>query len=124
MCAVADDLRGLALDLGKAAGVAASDVDAVVKKAAQNVKEQMQADASASKWRPLARTISYDRTSTLGGPTYEVGPDRSRGGGAGLAGAYYGWPNGGGATLSLDGPIDAEEPRLTKALGDLLGGIL
>jgi len=97
----------------------------VLERGALNIKSDMQADAQQSAhFRQLARTITYDVTTTRGSLTAETGPDRDRGASAGLAGAYYGWPRGGGASLDADGPLDREAPRFAKALDDLLGGLL
>lgn len=121
----ASELTDFAAELGKTAAKTLPLVDAVVKKAAQNVRDEMVADAEASRhFRQIARTITYDREYRVGSVAYEVGPDRARGGGAGLAGAYLGWANGGGGSLPLDAPIEHEEPRMIKALDDALGRVL
>lgn len=122
-----DELRAFAVELGKVATSALKDVDPIVKRGAQNVKDDLVADAEGSggAFRGIGRTISYDRAYAVGQVAYEVGPDRDRGGQAPLAGiAYFGGANGGGGTLDIDGPLDREEPRLMKALDDYLGGLL
>ncbi len=50
--------------------------------------------------------MSYDILPD--GMSVEIGPDRARGGGAGLAGFFYGWPRGGGGSGDLDGPLEQE----------------
>lgn len=116
----------LAVDLGKAVSRLLPEVDAIVKRGAQNVKDEMVADASGSRhFKGIARSISYDRAYGLGSVGYEVGVDRDRGGQAALAGiAYFGGVNGGGGTLDIDKPLRNEEPRLVKALSELGDGLL
>lgn len=123
------ELQRLAVDLGKAAARMFPETVKVVEHAALNVKTEMQDDAKKSPhFRRIAASIGYERADRVGEIGFEVGPETSRGGAAGgaahLAGAYYGWPNGGGATLPLDAPLDHEAPRMEKALVDLLGGLL
>lgn len=119
------EFRVLAGDFAAGAARLLPLVDGVMKKGAQNVKDAMVADATSSgSFHQIGKTISYDRAVSLTEIGYEIGPDRRRGGAASLAGAYFGWPAGGGASLDLDGPLRAEEPGLVKALGDALGGVL
>lgn len=121
----ASELDALAVELGHVAGSAVPLVDAVMKKAAQNIADEMRADAQVSRhFRQVARTITYDRETRVGQVAYEIGPDRDRGASAGLAGAYLGWSNGGGGSLSLDSPVEHEEPRLLRALDEALGRVL
>lgn len=118
-----EGLRELSADLGRIASRALPEADAITKKAAQNIKDDMVADAEGSPWfRSIARSISYDRAYSTGQVAYEVGPDKDRGGALGNI-AYFGGANGGGGTLDIDGPLKAEEPRLMKALDDFLGGL-
>lgn len=118
-------LLHFAVDLGKVAASALPRVDAVVKRGAQQIKDDMVSDAEASKhFRGIGRTIDYDRAYGIGEVSYEVGPNRERGGQAPLAGvAYLGGANGGGGSLDLDGPLEREAPRLMKALDELLGDL-
>lgn len=120
------ELRALAADLSRAQSRAPNLVDPVLKRAAQNVKEEMAADAAESRhFSGIARTVSYDRDSRVGSLGYEVGPDKDRGGAASLANiAYFGGSNGGGGTLDIEKPLRSEEPRLMKALDDALGRVL
>lgn len=120
------EVQRLAVDLGRAVSKLLPDVDAIVKKGADNVKQEMVADASGSAhFKGIARSISYDRAYGLGSVGYEVGVDRDRGGQAQLGGiAYFGGVNGGGGTLDIDKPLRNEEPRLVKALTELGDGLL
>jgi hypothetical protein len=118
-----EGLRELTTDLGRIASRALPDVDVVAKHAAQNIKDEMVEDAQGSRaFRSIARSISYDRSYSVGQVAYEVGPDKSRGGQLGNI-AYFGGANGGGGTLDIDGPLKAEEPRFLKALDEMLGDL-
>ena len=125
---MADDgtLRGFAADLGKVASSALGDVDKVVKKGAQNLKEDYAAQASASTHfgDGLPEAITYDSFYLPGRVQYEVGPDKWRRGGALGNIFFFGTPRGGGGTGDIDGPLDREQPRMMRALDDLLGGML
>jgi hypothetical protein len=109
----------LANDLGTIAGSAVKDVDGVLKKGAQNIKTEMVADATASEhFKGMAGSISYESRYGIGTPRYEVGPDKSRRGGA-LGNIYYFGTSRGGGTGDIEKPLRAEEPRLTSALDAL-----
>lgn len=122
----AREVTELAADLGRVAGDALPAVDAVMKKAAVNVKDGLAADARGSRhFRQIAPSMSFDSDYRVGQVGYEIGPDRDRSPAAALANiAYFGGANGGGGSLDLNGPLRAEEPgmmaALDKALGDLL----
>lgn len=120
------DLHRLERDLGRAPGRAIDDVDAVLKRGAQNIKDDLSDSARRSKhFSRIAPTISYDRHAFIGGISYEIGPDRDRGGAAKLANiAYFGGAHGGGGTLDLDGPLEREEPKTLRELGREMGGWL
>lgn len=111
----------VAANLGQIAGSALKDVDAVVKRGAQNVKEEMAADARSSRhFRGMAGAISYDSDYRIGEAAYEVGPDKGRAGGS-LGNIYYFGTSRGGGTGDLEKPLRSEGPRLEQALGDLAG---
>lgn len=117
------ELRKLAADFGKASADVLPKVDQVVKRGAQNIKDEMVADAQGSThFKGMAGSISYDTKYGAGSVGYEIGPDKGRRGGALGNIAYFGTSRGGG-TLNLEGPLANESPRLEKALGDLLGEI-
>lgn len=116
------ELRALSVDLGSAASKVLPDVRATVKKAAQVLKEDYSGQAAGSSLRGIAHTITYDIAN--GGLEAEIGPDRSRGGGAGLAGFFLGWPNGGGGGGDLDGPLAREGATMMRFLDDALGKAL
>ena len=107
--------------LGKIAGSAVKDVDAIVKKGAQNIKEEMARDVrGSSHFKGMAGSISYDSDYRLGQPAYEIGPDKSRPGGS-LGNIYYFGTSRGGGTGDLEKPLRSEGPRLESALADLAG---
>lgn len=119
------ELDAFAGELAKAAGRIKSAVQPTLSKAGLNVKDAYQAQAQGSRdagLRRLAGTISYDITPD--GMSVEIGPDRGRGGAAGLAGFFYGWPNGGGGAGDLDGPLEAEAPLLAKYAAEAIEGLL
>jgi hypothetical protein len=115
------ELRALAQDLGKIAGSAVKDVDAVIQKGALNVKKEMVYSVAWSrhfnskKGRGLAQSISYDSHYLPGKVRYVIGPDKNKPGGALGNIAYFGTSRGGG-TLDIEQPLRSEEPRLMSAL--------
>lgn len=110
------EFRALANDLGRIAGSAVKEVDAVLKRGAQNVKTEMVADVSASVYfKVMAGSISYDSHYRVGMPRYVVGPDKDRFAGA-LGNIYYFGTSRGGGTGDIEKPLRSEEPRLQSAL--------
>jgi hypothetical protein len=116
------EVRALTADFGHAALGVLSEVERVVKRGAQNIKEDLRAAAAGSKhFDRIAPTISYDSYYRFGEVAYEIGPDRDRDGAARVANIFYfGGAHGGGKTGDLDKPLSAEEPNLTRELGRLL----
>jgi len=125
------ELSQLTADLIKAAPLAVLKVEPIVKKAAQNIKTAMQADASKSRhFGQIAKTINYDITThQFGGDASidaEIGYDKRAGPAAALAGiAIFGSSRPGGGTVR--NPVEAlndEAPKLESALGVIGDGIL
>lgn len=115
----AAELRQFATNLGRIAGSAVKDVDGVLKKGVQNMKNEMQSDARASKhFHGMAGSISYDSFYLPGRVRYVVGPDKSRRGGA-LGNIYYFGTSRGGGSGDIDKPLRSEEPRTMSALDAL-----
>ena len=113
------ELRQLATNLGRVAGDALKDVDDVLKKGVQNIKTEMQADASRSRhFKGMAGSISYDSHYLPGRARYVVGPDKGRRGGS-LGNIYYFGTSRGGGTGDIDKPLRTEEPRTMAALAAL-----
>lgn len=121
-----EGLRELVHDLTAAPGKLLPQVDGVLKKGANNIKEHLREDAAGSKhFAQIAPTISYDSAYRFQEPRYEVGPDKQRGGAASLANiAYFGGVNGGGGTLDLEAPVTVEAPKLERELGKIMGDLL
>lgn len=110
------DARRIANNLGKVAASTVKDVDAVMKRGAQNLKDDLAADARSSEhFKGMAGAISYDAMPALNRISYEVGPDKARRGGA-LGNIYYFGTSRGGGTGDLDGPVEREGPRLEQNL--------
>lgn len=119
----ASQVRAMVSEMGKIPGRVEPEVEAVVKRAAVNVKTALRAGAKGSKWfRRIEPSISFDRHAGLGLRTiaYEVGPRVGVAQGS-LGGiAYFGGANGGGGTLDLDGPLADEEPKMLSYLAQAL----
>lgn len=116
----ADELRAFARDLDKIPSKALPDTDAVLKKGAQNIKDDLVADARSSKhFKGMAGSISYDSMYGIGHAKYEIGPDKSRRGGA-LGNIYYFGTSRGGCTGDLEGPLARETPNLERELNKLV----
>ncbi|MGO2411600.1 hypothetical protein ACTXIU_13425 [Glutamicibacter arilaitensis] len=116
----ADELRAFAADLGKIAHQALPDTDAVLKKGAQKIKDDLVADARGSKhFKGMAGSISYDSMYGIGHAKYEIGPDKGRRGGA-LGNIYYFGTSRGGGTGDLEGPLAREAPNIERELNKLV----
>lgn len=122
-----DDLMKFSADLGKVSGKAVDDIDAVLKKGAQNIKNDLVSGVRSSRhFFPLARAISYDAEYGVGSVSYEIGPDKGRRGGA-LGNIYYFGTSRGGGHGDLDGPLARETPNLDRELSkavDRMGDLL
>lgn len=115
-----DELRAFAKDLEKISSKALLEVDAVLKKGAQNIKDELVAGIpSGSSWRALKGSISYDSKYGIGSAGYEIGPDKSRRGGA-LGNLYYFGGSRGGGHGDLEGPLNRETPNLERELGKVV----
>ena len=113
------ELRQFATNLGRVAGSAVKDVDEVLKKGVQNIKTEMQADASGSAhFKGMAGSISYESFYLPGRARWIVGPDKSRRGGS-LGNIYYVGTSRGGGSGDIDKPLRSEEPRTVSALDAL-----
>lgn len=113
------ELRALAVNLGRVAGDAVRDVDAVLKRGVQNVKAEMVADVSGSPhFKGMAGSITYESYYLPGRARYVVGPDKGRRGGS-LGNIYYFGTSRGGGSGDIEKPLRTEEPRLMSALDEL-----
>lgn len=117
-----DDLNRFGVELGKIASKALPDVDAVLERGALNIKEDLVAGAKGSPhFKGMAGSISYDSMYGVGVARYEIGPDKSRRGGA-LGNIYYFGTSRGGGTGDLEGPLMREAPEVYNQLGKLADG--
>lgn len=116
-----DEVKTVARNVGRLASAALPEVDAVVKRGAQNIKDEMVNEAKGSRTlgSRLAGSISYDSRYGVGSVAYELGPDKSRKGGP-LGNIYYFGTSRGGGTGDLEGPMLREAPELEKHLGNLM----
>jgi len=118
------ELRQLSTSLGRVAGSAVKDVDGVIKKGAQNIKDEMRADVKTSKHfsskkkSGLEQSITYDSHYLPGKVRYEIGPDKYKRGGA-LGNIYYFGTSRGGGSGDIDKPLRSEEARTMTALDEL-----
>ena len=111
-----EEVRRLAQNLGRIAGSAVDDVDAVLKRGVNNIKAEMVADVSASEhFKGMAGSISYESRYSPGVARWVVGPDKGRRGGA-LGNIYYFGTSRGGGSGDIDKPLRSEEPRTISAL--------
>lgn len=110
------EIRQLSTNLGRVAGSAVKDVDEVLKKGAQNIKNEMVADISRSPhFYGMAGSISYESFYLPGRARYVIGPDKSRRGGS-LGNIYYFGTSRGGGSGDINKPLRTEEPRTINAL--------
>lgn len=117
----ASELRRFAQDLEKIASKALPDVDAVLKKGAQNIKEDLVSGAKGSPhFKGMAGSISYDSMYSVGTARYEIGPEVGRAGGS-LGGIYYEGTSRGGGHGDLEGPLLREAPNLERELNLVVG---
>jgi hypothetical protein len=122
----AHELRQFAADLTRAPQRVVDKVPPVVKRGATQVKAQLRAEMGASpSFGVLARGITYDILD--GGFTAEIGPVKADRHGKSVIGvganiAYFGGAHGGGGTVpDPQGALDAEAPRMERAIADLIG---
>lgn len=118
------EFRELAADLGKVPSRLLPEVDAVLKRGANNLKGSMRAAFEASPhFRRVGGKVSYDSIPGVGTVGYEVGP--TIGGAGSLAGiAVDGGANGGGGSVQIDDLLPAEADVIEKHVGEILEGML
>ena len=119
------EVTGLARDLGRVQAAVVPAVEAVMKKAAQNVRDEWarHVDGSA-RLVHLPRALSYDRAFTVGGVEYEVGYDKDRRQGALGNIAEYGTSKHGPVRPGAAAALARESSNLDKYLGDVAAGLL
>ena len=115
-----EELRQYAQNLGRAAGKSIPQVNAVLKRGAQNVKAGLQENLVRSRhFRQAAASISYEQVGGFGSLEWEIGPDKDRYAGALANIAFFGTSRGGG-TVDLEGPFREEVPNVERFLGEVL----
>jgi hypothetical protein len=119
------ELRRLAADLGRIPAKVVPDVEAVLKRGAQELKKTMQAEFEGSPhFKRVGAAVSYERRGFAREIAYEVGPEMGRGAGS-LAGiAVDGGANGGGGSVKVDQLLEPEAVQVEKFLGKVLGDLL
>ncbi|MFJ4287974.1 hypothetical protein ACIPY0_20215 [Paenarthrobacter nicotinovorans] len=111
-----EEVRRLAQNLGGIAAGAFDDVDAVNKKGALNIKNEMIADVSSSPhFHGMAGSITFEHENGPGVIRRVIGPDKGRRGGA-LGNIYYFGTSRGGGSGDIDKPLRSEEPRYVSEL--------
>ena len=119
------ELRALAADLGRVPAATVPAVEQVVKKAAQNVKDDWSRAVSGSaRLRHYPRSITYDRRMTVGGVEYEVGPDKDKQQGPLGNIAEFGTSRTGPAKPGASQAMNREAPRFERAVADVVDGLL
>lgn len=116
-----EGVRELAADLESVPVEKAPAFRRVVERGALNIKNEMRRDAQSSgHYRHFHRSISYDMTGEM---SAEIGPDKDKIQGALGNILYFGTSNN-APVLSLEAPLEHEEPRFEKALADEAEDIL
>ena len=126
-------LKAFEAELRRSPRVVRDGVRPVIAKASLNIKNDWNDSFRQSRsFKGIAGSVSYDTKVTRDGIEAEVGPDKSRH--PGLAGppktrpaapmaniAHFGGARGGGGTVpDPQKHLDDEEPRLIKAMGDVI----
>lgn len=119
------ELRKLQGDLGRIPAKAVPQSEAVLKKAAQNLKEGMAAEFEGSPhFKRVGAAVSYERRGFAKEIAYEIGPEIGRGAGS-LGGiAVEGGANGGGGSVNVDGLLEPEATQIEKHMLDVLGDLI
>lgn len=108
----------LADDLRRAPEQALRDIDEIVKKSADDIKQTLIDGARWSEhFRGMARSITYESHYLVGQVRYVIGPDKARRGGA-LGNIFYFGTSRGGGTGDLEGSLASEGPRLQRSLAE------
>lgn len=119
------EVRSLATDFARIPDKVMRGVQPVVSKGALNIKQEMQMDlASSESFKGITFSVSYDVTVTATGVQADIGPRKSREGGALANIAYFGTSRGGGTVADPAEPLMREGDRFEAALVALLDGVL
>lgn len=122
---MSDDLRQLAVDLGKVDRKMQRGVNAVVKKAAVNIKNTMREDFQRSRhFAPIGKTVSFDLKEDSDGIEAEIGPNKHYRAGRLANIAYFGSSRGGGGTVDVENGLRKEEPNFYQYMRKVVGDVL
>lgn len=118
------EVRELIADLTSASDRVAVGAPAVIFKGAMNIKAQLRDEMGASRhFKGAASAIDFDIED--GGLTAEIGPSAEAGSPGNLGNiAYFGTSRGGGTVPDPRDALEAEAPKVTKALADLAAELL
>lgn len=115
------ELRKLSADLGRIPAKVVPEVESVLKKGADVLKKNMQAEFQESPhFKRVAEAVSYERRGFGRQIAYEVGPEMGRGAGSLGFIAVDGGANGGGGSVKIDQLLEPEAKQVEKFLGDIL----
>jgi hypothetical protein len=115
------ELRKFATDLGDAPAEVALEVRAIIQHGSLNIKKQLISEMAASEhFKGAASSITYDTVIGTDGIEAQIGPDKSRGGGALANIAYFGTSRGGGTVPDPKGALEAEVPNVEKFIADAI----
>lgn len=129
------ELRAFAAELGRVPSALVPKIRSVVTKGAVNIKNQQRADFDPStRFKQIAKTITFDVTESHGAIEAEIGPNK-RYRAARLANiayfeaeshsrAVFGTSTSGGVVPDPSVALEDEMPRFLDALGDVLGKAL
>lgn len=121
---MADSINALITDLGKIPTALYKVTEATLEKGALDLKDQLNDNLAASEhFKGAAGSVTYDGKVSLGSIGFEVGPDKSRRGGALGNVAFFGTSRGGG-TVDLDGAVRSIGTRTERFLGLAVEGLL
>lgn len=116
-----EGVRELAADLNEVPAEKGPAFSRIVRRGALNIKDELRNDAKSSgSYRHFHRSISYDMVDDL---SAEIGPDKDRVQGALGNILYFGTSNN-APVLSLEAPLEHEQPRFEQALADEAEDIL
>ena len=120
------ELRILSVDLTAAAARIQGEVRPLVQVGAMAIKKQMRAEMGASlHFKGAVPSIDFDLIDRRDSVTAEIGPKVGGEEIGGLGGiAYFGNSRGGGTVADPQGALEAEAPRLERAIANLVAGVL
>lgn len=119
------ELRTLARALDAIPDKVQRGVRPVVSKGALNVKQELQMDlASSTHFSGITFSVNYDIKADAGGVEAQIGPDKSKYGGALANVAIFGTSRGGGTVPDPSVALLNEADRFEDALSALFVGLL